>query len=610
METSALRIFDIVPTHLAVKAMRDNGYKNAAYAVAELIDNSIQAEASVVELLCADEQTLIEQRKRNRLDQLAVLDNGTGMAADVLQAALQFGNGSRLDSGKHNGMGRFGMGLPSASISQCRRVEVWSWEQGPDEALYSYIDLDEVDDRRLDGVPVPVTKEIPKVWRQTASTEGFGDSGTLVVWSKIDRCMWRTSRALIDNSEELIGRMYRKWIDSQKVKIRMASFVVSRPDEMLQDKEALPNDPMYLMQRTSCPKPFDKKSMFRPYPDPEHFETIKTIKFQGKEHDVAIRFSIATEEARKEDLSGSLPYGQHARRNTGVSVVRAGRELELDLGWINAHDTRERWWGAEVSFEPGLDELFGVSNNKQFARNFAEAAKVDIKAMARDHGGSTSAVRRALEDEGDPIGPLIDVIDHVQKNIAKMRNIIGSQAEGRRRVRHGGATVEERGTEAIRRRKREGHEGKSDAQEQKSDKEREADLADGLGDYHDDDVATSLAAETITKGLKYRIETSSLEAGAFFSVQAKGGVLLVILNTDHPAYDMLLGASAPADLPDNPEELKTRLQAAQEGLELMLFAWARYEDEQKDQALRQAQLVRYDWGRMAESFLQSREDGQ
>ena len=40
---------DIVPAHLAVQAMRDNGYKNAAYAIAELMDNAIQAGASNIQ---------------------------------------------------------------------------------------------------------------------------------------------------------------------------------------------------------------------------------------------------------------------------------------------------------------------------------------------------------------------------------------------------------------------------------------------------------------------------------------------------------------------------------------------------------------------------------
>src|SRR5215211_1470410 len=122
MATDQLILYDIVPTALAVTAMRDNGYKNAAYAVAELMDNSLQAGAEMVELLCADDEIPIEQRTRRRLHEIAVLDNGSGMDAGTLQMALQFGNGTRLDTGKGKGMGRFGMGLPSASISQCKRV--------------------------------------------------------------------------------------------------------------------------------------------------------------------------------------------------------------------------------------------------------------------------------------------------------------------------------------------------------------------------------------------------------------------------------------------------------------------------------------------------------
>ena len=54
--------FDLVPTALAVEAMRDNGYKNAAYAAAELIDNSLQAGATAVELLVREEVQMFENR--------------------------------------------------------------------------------------------------------------------------------------------------------------------------------------------------------------------------------------------------------------------------------------------------------------------------------------------------------------------------------------------------------------------------------------------------------------------------------------------------------------------------------------------------------------------
>ena len=74
---------DIVPVHLAVKAMRDNGYKNTAYAIAELMDNALQAEATMVELLVGEREMFLETQRRARIDQIAVLDNGHGLNIGV-----------------------------------------------------------------------------------------------------------------------------------------------------------------------------------------------------------------------------------------------------------------------------------------------------------------------------------------------------------------------------------------------------------------------------------------------------------------------------------------------------------------------------------------------
>ena len=156
---------DIVPAHLAVQAMRDNGYKNAAYAIAELIDNSIQAGATRVELLCGERTSIVKERQRRRIQEVAVLDNGSGMSAAVLRMALQFGNGTHLTPDEQEGIGKFGMGLPSSSISQCRRVDVWSWQDGPESALYSYLDLNDIIGRVQGEVPEPTPKAVPKRWR-------------------------------------------------------------------------------------------------------------------------------------------------------------------------------------------------------------------------------------------------------------------------------------------------------------------------------------------------------------------------------------------------------------------------------------------------------------
>jgi len=333
--TLPLLEFDIVPTSLAVKAMRDNGYKNAAYAIAELMDNSIQAGAKTVQLLCADRELQIEHRARKRLHEVAVLDDGCGMDSDTLQIALQFGNGTHLDPGHQKGMGRFGMGLPSASISQCQRVDVWSWTDGVENALHSYIDLPEINSGMMRVLPAPGRRALPLVWRNAAGREAFKKTGTLVVWSNVDRVLWRTSKALIDNSEELIGRMYRYWIHNDRVAIILKSFLIDDPTKITHERRAKPNDPLYLMSNTSTPAPFDAKPMFRPYPAEGQNEIPITVGFRGEQHVVKVKLAIAAEEARDGkggQATGSLPYGQHAGRNVGVSVVRAGRELELDPG--------------------------------------------------------------------------------------------------------------------------------------------------------------------------------------------------------------------------------------------------------------------------------------
>jgi hypothetical protein len=288
---------NIVPPHLAVQAMRDNGYKNAAYALAELMDNAIQAGASQVELLCGERKQQVEQRKRSRIEQIAVLDNGSGMDADVLRLALQFGNGTYLEEEKHTGIGRFGMGLPSSSISQCQRVDVWSWQNGVENALYTYLDLQEIKSKQITEVPEPQARNIPSIWEKAGRS--FGQSGTLVVWSQIDRCLWRTGKAIIDNSELLIGRMYRKFLHNNQVSIRMLSFDLDDPMNFIVDKPAFPNDPTYLMAKTSCPEPFKNQPMFEPWEEEGKHEITWTIDFEDKQHEVTVRFSYAKEEARQ-----------------------------------------------------------------------------------------------------------------------------------------------------------------------------------------------------------------------------------------------------------------------------------------------------------------------
>lgn len=593
----------IVPAHLAVKAMRDNGYKNAAYAIAELIDNSIQHGATKVELLCAEIDVQFNMRNVTRVNQIAVLDNGKGMAKDVLRMALQFGNGTHLEAANQKGIGKFGMGLPSSSISQAKKVEVWTWQNGIESAICSFLDIDKIIAQEMKEVPEPVKKEIPEMWRTAG--KAFGKSGTLVVWSNIDRCIWKTAGAIIENSEFLIGRMYRKFIKDNQAEIKMVAFKESNPAALTKSITARPNDPIYLMENTSCPAPFADKAMFDKWGG-DDFEVKFSITYKAQKHEVVLRFTIAKLEAREGYNPGDKPHGKHAKNNIGVSVLRAERELDLDQAWVVQYDTRERWWGVEIEFPPALDEIFGVTNNKQFAHNFSELGKIDLDELTKD-GKSIIQLREELEQEGDPKALLIEIAQKINSQLSNIRAIIRTQKQDEERgaKRHTATnSAEQIATEATKERIEEGHTGTSDEQEKKSEAEKKAEITKSL-----ENEGVTNAAEVVDwlfkNNLKYSFVDADIESTAFFSVKSKGGKILISLNTSHPAYHKLVEVLEESTEGATQEDLQRRLSNASEGLKLLLMAWARYEDEQPDGKLKtSAQESRQDWGRIARQFLQ------
>jgi len=600
---------DIVPAHLAVQAMRDNGYKNAAYAIAELMDNAIQAGATIVELLCAERTDLVEQRRRTRIYQIGVLDNGCGMDAEVLKIALQFGNGTHLTADHQNGMGRFGMGLPSASISQCARVEVWSWQRGVESALYTYLDVSAIREGNQKSLPEPTAKPLPQMWREAG--DAFGPSGTLVVWSKLDRIMWRTSEAIIDNSELLVGRMYRRFLHDGVVSIRMVSFDADSPLLTREMREARPNDPGYLMDHTSCPDPFGSTAMFEPWQG-DHYEIRHKVHFNDADHIVTTRFSVAKKEARQVRQGvnpGSLEYGKHADRNTGISIMRAGRELDLDQSWVIKYDSTERWWGVEIEFPPSLDELFGVTNNKQSARNFAELSKIDLDTLTK--GRTITEAMEELIADGDPSAPLLEIVHRIRVNLPIMREWLKKQTANTRspEKRHDPNSPEAIATAVTRELQQQGHSGVSDKAEQLPPAQRRAEIEQTLVSAGvPEEAAKELAASTVSDGLKYVFAESDMETYAFFTVRQSGGALVITLNTGHPAFSHLVDVVSREENGNDAAKLQARLTRAADGLKLLLSAWARYEDEQTDNRKRdQVKDARADWGRMARRFLEREE---
>ena len=601
-ETSA----DVIPQDLAIRAMRDSGYRNTAYAVAELVDNAVEAGAGRVDIVCVERQITVESRATWRITELAVCDDGSGMDAVTLRAALQFGNGTRLTS--RSGIGRFGMGLPNSSISQAGRVDVWTWRNGPSNAMRSYLDVEEISRRAQREVPKPTSSEVPKEWRPHMGE--LGKSGTLVVWSQLDPSRLTSKKAskALENIEREIGRVHRKFIAKGKLEIRL---VRVRDGAIAEERLAHVNDPLYLTPAPHLPNPFDKTPMFEKALEDEPIEIV----VNGVAHTVWTRYSVARPETNDHVGTakdrGKTFYGKDAERNAGVSVIRAGRELMLDRSWTNRHDTRERWWGCEVEFPPALDEIFGVTNTKQDATFFRILAEMEWEDLAED-GETLEQTKERLEAEGDPRGVLLHLSTVIKRNLRQLRETIKAQKKDTRGGAGGNRHGKKDPTEEANKKWRQRDEEKPfpGGDDPASDEDAAAIDNDLKEDGRSEAERNEIVARVKAGDLRVIfVDKESGSSANLFTIELRGPITEVVFNRKHPAfYTVFRTVRIDDDLDEmSTDDLQVRLQDASSALHVLFAAWARMEREDAGGAKR-FERVREDWGRLARDFLDEDQD--
>lgn len=165
------------PHHLPPSAasltasLRDLGY-SLETAVADLIDNSISADATEIQIFC--------DVSRNA-PVLVVADNGRGMTESELIAAMRHGATSPRQKREPKDLGRFGLGLKTASFSQCRRLTVVSFAKGKQAAAeWNLTQIEDDDDWFIAILEPSEIADQPFV-------EALAAKGTLVIWRDLDR---------------------------------------------------------------------------------------------------------------------------------------------------------------------------------------------------------------------------------------------------------------------------------------------------------------------------------------------------------------------------------------------------------------------------------------
>ncbi len=384
-------------------ALRNTGYKNIESAVAEIIDNSVEANAKNIFLILREG---IAPSGRKVVTEIGFLDNGDGMSLNVLGSCLGIGASTRK---ARKGMGRFGVGLPQASLYACPEIEVYSWQAGVENAHKVYLDINKIKDGEQKEIEDPVLTQIPDPYAsylhyQTLSEKyDFSKSGTLVIWKKCDRISPKTRGPLTERLEFSLGQKFRYFIHDEVSKIKI--ICDENPDVAV---DIAPNDPLFLMEDNCvlCHQDNPKK-VFKPgeangVEAPFELYTAKgratgevqiPIKYIDKngskaESTVLVRFSIVKDKFYDETAfpkgtnPGNYALGKHAAKMEGISVIRARREIDFRrFDYYNViNEPQHRWWGCEIIFDPELDEAFGVANNKQYV----ELKKVDVADLDPD----------------------------------------------------------------------------------------------------------------------------------------------------------------------------------------------------------------------------------
>lgn len=188
-----------------LESMRSIGYSFET-ALADIIDNSISANAKEI---------MIYQRQSDGRPYIQILDNGFGMNNHELIEAMRLGSKSPIEKRSATDLGRFGLGLKSASFSQCKKLTVISKTY---EGINGYEwDLDWVRESNKFAIKMLSERDIQKI-PNISQLESM-NSGTLVQWENFDRIQESTSdlqdelSELMNNSIEHISLIFHRFID-------------------------------------------------------------------------------------------------------------------------------------------------------------------------------------------------------------------------------------------------------------------------------------------------------------------------------------------------------------------------------------------------------------
>ena len=333
-----------------ISSMRDLGYEFSD-AVAEIVDNSIQAGANVIQ---------VNLQFDGYESYLTVLDNGVGMTPAEIREAMRFGS---VRDYEQDDLGKFGLGLKTSSLSQCDSLTVSSRNSQKKVQIHSYSwDMDHIN--RVDQWEI-LTVEIDELLNPVVE-HLHSTTGTAVTWERLNRLLnfqdptgGRAENDIKKLAQDLrvsLGAMFHRYLTGEQRSKKVMIFVNGDLVESW--------DPFCRSEKNTL----ELESFSIP------------ISMHGKKGIIKFRPFVLPTHSQFSSLSAHVRAGglEKWNKQQGFYIYRAGRLLQSG-GWCGLRTSDEHSKLARVLVEipPGFDDLFKVNISKMkinFPREIREEA--------------------------------------------------------------------------------------------------------------------------------------------------------------------------------------------------------------------------------------------
>lgn len=328
-----------------ITSLRDAGY-DFKTAIADIVDNSIAANAKLIKIaaICNAKDGAIR---------VAIADNGHGMDMDDLCNAMTYGSAKREDT---HSLGKYGLGLKTASTSQCRKVTLVSRKKGSQDASKLCLDIDHAEQTgRWEYLEDSPTRMDLRYLESAAN----GSAGTVVIWENCDRLMGRTYKNPGGKSQQ---DAFQRKVDELRFHLGIVfQRFLDRTDRRARNIEIVLNG--------------DKIHPFDPFA--KRFESTLAIYddeliigWEGEPKDYPVHAAAYVVPSRedlenKSDEDSVFPPKISPDSMQGIYVYRENRLIHWG-DWCGLYKTEfhQRLCRVELSFYADLDDCFSVDFQK------------------------------------------------------------------------------------------------------------------------------------------------------------------------------------------------------------------------------------------------------